>query len=451
MGRDPNILFIVIDALRYDSLSITGYRRNGRKTTPNIDELSKHSTFYTEAIATGPSTNHSQTSLMTGLYPSNMDYAGAHTELKDKTSTLAEDLKQEGYSTLGIHTAMLNRDEAFGRGFDEYYEAVNMPKFKLEKDYITSGVYNLLLGKDSRTRHKNRILRRYIGNEEHHPFFSYICYTNTHNPYRATRKFRKKFERDVEKDMNEELIDYISGPGSPNRAIAESGGLSEDERDVIRSRYDAGLAYLDYRLGRLFSYMKEQGIYDDTMIIVTSDHGELFGEDGLFYHALSTRQELLHVPLIVKEPNQEEGEVVEEPVSLIDLYPTILEKAGIDLEDVEFDGKALTEEAERIPLSEMASPKKERISDLKERGVENPEKFDKGKKIAQDRDFKLVKTSKGGKKLIDKASGEEMENSEAEEKLQEAIEEGLSGFWSGEESIETEEEIKEELEKLGYF
>lgn len=445
-----NILLIIADALRHDALSCNGYRRNGRKTTPNIDELAKNSSVYESAIATGPSTNMSQTALTTGKYPSNMDFAGAYTQLGDKTETIAEDIKEENYSTMAIHTAMLSKDEAFGRGFDEYYELGLMPKFKFDKDYITSGLYNLMFGKDSRTRHKNEILKDFIGKESDRPFFSYTCYTNTHNPYRATRKFRKRFERPLEEGMNEELIDYISGPGNANKAVSKFEELSEDELDVIRSRYDASLAYLDYRLGKVFEYLKKKGLYDDTMIIITSDHGELFGEDGLFYHALSIRQELIHVPLIIKYPEQEEGEKIEEPVSLLDISPTILRASGVDLSGKDFDGVPLQEGGTNIPLSELGEPKEERIEDLEEKGV-NAEKYNRGAKTAQNKEYKLLKYSDGEEKLIEKSSGQEADKPQVKERLSEEIEEKLSGFWTGGDEIKVEEEVKEELEKLGYF
>ncbi|MFB6212574.1 MAG: sulfatase [Candidatus Magasanikbacteria bacterium] len=451
MSKENKILLVMIDALRYDSLSFNGYRRRGNKTTPNIDEIAEDSTIYKHAITAGPATHYSQTALTTGKYPSNMDFAGAFTELGDKTETIAEDLKKNGYSTMAIHTAMLNRDKGFGRGFDEYHEAQFMPKIKLEKDYITCGLYNLVFGKDSRTLHKNKILKNYISENKDQPFFSYACYTNTHNPYRAPYPWNRKFEREVEEWMDEEMIDYISGPGSANKAIANYEDLSEEEIDVIRSRYDAGLAYLDHRIGEIIEHLKKEGIYDETMIIITSDHGELFGEDGLFYHALSIRQELIHVPLIVKYPGQEEGEVVEKPVSLLDLYPTILEEAGIDTGEPDFDGVSLTSEnGTDIPLSELGRPKKERMQDLEEEGVKDAEKYYRGLKSAQDNEFKLVKSSRGEEKLTrlrENGEGEE----EMRKKLRKEIEEKLLGFWEGDNEIEVEEEIKDELEKLGYF
>jgi arylsulfatase A-like enzyme len=186
------------------------------------------------------------------------------------------------------------------------------------------------------------------------------------------------------------------------------------------------------------------------MIIITSDHGELFGEDGLFYHALSIRQELIHVPLIIKYPEQEEGEKIEEPVSLLDISPTILRASGVDLSGKDFDGVPLQEGGTNIPLSELGEPKEERIEDLEEKGV-NAEKYNRGAKTAQNKEYKLLKYSDGEEKLIEKSSGQEADKPQVKERLSEEIEEKLSGFWTGGDEIKVEEEVKEELEKLGYF
>ncbi|MDY6778850.1 MAG: sulfatase-like hydrolase/transferase, partial [Candidatus Nanohaloarchaea archaeon] len=141
--------------------------------------------------------------------------------------------------------------------------------------------------------------------------------TNPHNKYKAPRRFRERFERTVEPGMDEEAIDAVAGWGPCVEYLAGEINLTKEEMDVVESRYDAEVAYLDHRVGQLVTFLKEHGMFDDTIIVFTSDHGENFGRyNRLLYHAVAVNEGLLRVPLVVTGV---EADGTEDSVSTIDL------------------------------------------------------------------------------------------------------------------------------------
>ncbi|PSG98644.1 MAG: hypothetical protein BRC29_00775 [Nanohaloarchaea archaeon SW_7_43_1] len=452
-----NVLVIMADAMRADRLSYTGYRRDGKKLTPNIDQLAEKGVFYEKAYATGPWTAASQPSFLTGEYCSNMDWPAKGSPLDEEYRTIGNYFSDEGYETRAYNLSLhIRSDLGFERGFD-YYEDISLKdKFEPNFWHMEGMVWNLLFGQDNRTRYATKKIGKWLeSREDSRHFFTFWNPTNPHNKYEAPRKFRKKFEREVGEEMDEEAVDRVADWGHCLDYTAGNLELKDEEMDVVESRYDAEVAYLDYRVGQLIDKLKKEGVYEDTIIVFTSDHGENFGEyNRLLYHDTALNESLTRVPLVIAGgPFREDN--VEKPVSLIDLPNSLLKAAtGETVEEVESRPCLLPDEKKReIVHMERDKALGGYIEELEKL---NPPKdigwFSRGLQAAIKQDSKLVVDSNGEKKGF-RINGFHQEktdlNPDLVEELKESIREKLGNF-SGEEK-EVEEEIKDKLDKMGYL
>jgi arylsulfatase A-like enzyme len=405
MIRRPNILLIVMDATRFDYLSAHGYPR---PTTPNLDRLAEDGVLFEKAFATGPWTPPSHASMFTGTYPSTHGVdVNENLYLHDKNRTLAEILSDNGYRTFGILPDVhLSSVRGFHRGFQEFVETWRIPYFHLEYDWIKCLAHNLVSGRDKRTFYSNRLMQRWLGKNfsTTQPFFMFVNYKTVHNRYQPPRTFRKKFEtRDPAADMRKAT--YFSKKGGYSYM---GGGLDLTEREfaLVRSWYAAALAYLDYRIGQLMDHLKEIGAYENTLVIITADHGESFGEHHLAYHMFGLYDFLIHVPMLMTCPALlPRGRKIEEMVSHVDLLPTILELLGLEREGrniqgtslLPFDGRKYHDEV----YAEFGRPQ----SMVKRLESEFPghdfSALDRGLQCIRTNDYKLIAGSDGVEEFYD--------------------------------------------------
>lgn len=349
---NPNVILITMDTVRSDHLSLYGYERD---TTPNIRKLTKEATLYTRAISAGDMTLPSHASIFTGMYArqhgTHYDPWSGHPggrALPDKFHTIAEILSEAGYLTSSIvaNYAFLTNDFGFNQGF-QYYDQ-RMPIIFLGQTrafYIRQGIRNILIHFAStptfdrlyRTAEEiNKEVFNILNNvqKDDKPFFVFINYMDAHEPYLPPTPFDtlypgkdEKFTSDYYRSMEKEVMQL-------------KRKATENERNHLISQYDGGIAYIDLHIGKLIGKLKELSLYENTLIIITSDHGETFGERNLVGHGVSVYQDQIHIPLIIKYPNIDKADVVDELVSSIDIMPTILEVLGHDIsEDVQ--GKSL--------------------------------------------------------------------------------------------------------------
>lgn len=295
-----NVLLIVIDTLRADHLGVYGYER---ETSPEIDRWAKKGVVFERAYATSSWTVPSVGSMLTGLLPA--QHGGGfpiegrpnvyqRTRVGRGVTSIAELLRAEGFSTLGIvNNPFLKPHFGLAEGFDTYH-------YDEEREGAAAAVR-----------------RAAVWMEEHGdgPFFVLTHFMEPHLPYRPPAPFRGRFTGEPEPR------DWKKLPSLEElRRLGAS--LPQEKVDFYVGRYDEEIAHISSEIGRLLDGLGER--WEDTLVILTSDHGEELLDHGSFDHGHTLKQELLQVPLILWAPELEAGRVAA-PVSLLDLPPTILE------------------------------------------------------------------------------------------------------------------------------
>jgi arylsulfatase A-like enzyme len=320
----PNILVIVVDTLRADHLSSYGY---SRPTSPNLDSIAEQGVLFEHAFATSSWTKPSHASLVTGRY-TYQHGADATEQLDDRYPTIAEVLQLHGYRT-GAFSAnywVFNRREGFGRGFvhfEDFYRSIsnmatNTLYGRVIEEYVLHRGFGLRFRIDRRRASDiNRSLLHWIDRDSATPFFAFLNYYDPHAPYVPPQPYRGMFSQLEEPGglINTDWdMQHIYVPMTPEQLRGEIDA------------YDGTVAYVDNHIGELMVELQERGLAENTLVVVTSDHGELFGEHGLFEHTNSLYREVIQVPLIFWWPGHvPAGERVAEPVSNVALPATLLD------------------------------------------------------------------------------------------------------------------------------
>ncbi|UCE95801.1 MAG: sulfatase [Candidatus Bathyarchaeota archaeon] len=365
----PNIILISMDTVRQDHLSCYGYHR---MTTPNIDRIARHGVLYENAFSAAPWTPPSHASIFTGKYPSHHKTLGKDIRFKKENTSIAEILNQAGYQTIGLTCCqILGHGSEFERGFDEYFE-LREPSLSdiknLNRSILKDLARTMIYGSDEGTFQATQMIKSSLTRiqKSEKPFFLFVNYFSCHTPYDPPRHFKQRFckefsekESYVKKILLKTLLGSKFG-GSPGkqtslrklRWIANGGGgfsfaagqitISKEEWEIVKAWYDAEIAYLDYNLGNLFHFLQSENIYDNTFVVITSDHGENFGEHGLAVHPLCLYDTLLRVPLIISCPSLiPEGRRIPSLVSTIDIFPTLLDISKTQSFEEDIQGRSL--------------------------------------------------------------------------------------------------------------
>jgi arylsulfatase A-like enzyme len=374
LDRPPNVLLVVLDTVRARSLSLYGY---GRNTTPNLERLAKTSATFEWAIAPSPWTFPSHASMFTGRWPYELS-ADWSTPLTDKFATLAEVLRDRGYLTAGFVANMFYCTTEFGlaRGFLHYEDyAVSVSQavmstsigrmliaFSLNQDAafrVRQWIgYDEIPGRRSAAEINERFLRWLTGQQGTRPFFAFLNYLDAHQPFLPPSPFDRKFLGDTPR-------------GDPRHWWGREWSPQEIQTET--DSYDGSLAYIDDQLGALVAELQRRGLLDNTLLIVTSDHGEHLGEHGFMRHANTLYLELLHVPLVIRFPPRLPSATIRRPVSLRDIPATVLELAGISCPGC-FPGVSLT----RALRSDTATELSPRFSEVT-KGLRLPERYPNSK------------------------------------------------------------------------
>jgi len=494
MADRPNILLVVLDAVRTDHVSCYGY---GQETTPNIDALAGEGTTFGNAFSPSIWTPTAHGAVFTGRYPS---HAGTYTgslSLPDDMPVLPEILAEHGYegfaTSSGLH---IRSDRGYDRGLDEFVETYRiqpdrefLSKFLSDGAFRRQTVFSATRGPDDKTLYKFDRLRSWMDDRiaADEPFFGFVNCKTAHQPWNPPRPYTSMFgDRELSRPPYEFIerammalgrrgqrvdgidMDRIERVQDGHPVIAGEMELSEEEWDLIRAWYDGAIRYLDRRVGQLVDHLKEQGVFEDTLLVVTSDHGDQFGDHGLSGHMFALYDTLLRVPLVVSPPGGAAGaDRIDSQVTLVDLFPTFLEAAGIDGADHGYDyplTESLFDLEDRryhdYTFAEYARPT--RTIDTVER--HHPEfdaaamGFDRSLQSVRSDEYKLIAGSDGERELYrwreDPGETEDLsaERPDVVAELEAVIDDSLGTFEEGGRGEEvTDEALREQLEHMGYL
>jgi len=359
----PNVLLITLDTVRSLDLSLYGYER---ATTPFLEELGASGVVFEQAISSAPWTLPSHASLFTGRWHHELS-VGYRTPLDATFPTLAEQLGEAGYATAGFvaNLQYAGYESGLDRGFDHYEDyKVSLGELllsgRITKRFVTSFRIRAVLGTDEQPNRKtaeelNQEVLRWLDGEADHPFFVFVNYIDAHEPYLPPAPYDTRFGPGRANGKRSPLHHWLYDPSARNSELDAA-----EVREEIAA-YDGAIAYLDDQLRILIEAIRARDDGRPTLIVVTSDHGEEFGEHRVFEHGYSLYRPAVHVPLIVVEDGgaaTPEGLRVGEPVSIRDVPATVLDLLGYDTGP--FPGASLrtvwegTAEADATPvLSEL--------------------------------------------------------------------------------------------------
>lgn len=308
---DPprNLLLISIDTCRADHLSAYGY---WRETSPALDALAARGVLFESAFCQVPDTTPSHASLFTSVYPYTHGAANG-VPLKESATTLAEVLRKANFKTAGFVSGatMTARDSGLAQGFDVYddeLDRINPKGIPFERRAVGT---------------TERALE-WLRNSDQERFFLFVHYFDPHTQYDPPSPYDSMFSADRAPAETREKIDPEHIP-----AYAKIGSATDLE--VYQARYDGEIRYVDEQVSRLFAQLETLGLQDDTLVVVTSDHGEDMGEHGVYFnHGWTLFDPALHIPLIFSCPgHMPSGRRVEDLVQTIDVLPTILDMLDV--------------------------------------------------------------------------------------------------------------------------
>ncbi len=352
----PNVLLVILDTVRADRLSLYGY---GRPTSPALERLAKRGIRFDEARSAAPWTLPSHASFFTGRWPHEM-HVGWNDPLQTDFPMLAEYLASRGYQTAGFvaNLQYCSYDAGLDRGFAHYedypFDLAHLRPLRaailLEFAWNAATWAGVSIGLDRYNPILHWLLApdrkdagvindEFLGwlerrGDRRRPYFAFLNYYDAHSPYLPPEGTRFQF-----------------GPGP--RSVLDFFVLVERWKEIDKLRlgqnfinlildsYENCLAYLDWRLGRLFVELQRRGGMENTLVIIAADHGEELGGHELFEHGESLYRPEIHVPLLILLPNGERaGMVVRETVSLRDLPSTIVDVVGL-ADGSPFPGRSL--------------------------------------------------------------------------------------------------------------
>jgi len=302
-AKRPNVILVVLETLRRDHLSLHGYPR---KTSPFLEKLAEEAIVFDNAYSQSNWTRPSVATILTGLYPSEHRAITALDKLDDSFTLLPEVLRQHGYLTAAFCTGRVISDPIFNydQGFDLFVDEGKALFDTLRQSALA-----------------------WLDANRRQPFFIYLHTFDPHAPYLAPGRLAELFDSEYDGRLKELKV-------LKPMILRTMGTLSERDREYVRARYDAEILYTDMVLERLIHDLEKRGLWDNTLLVVTSDHGEEFYEHGNWGHGVGLFPEQLRVPLLIRLAGQEHGGM--RPGGLasgVDIMPTILCSLGLPVPD----------------------------------------------------------------------------------------------------------------------
>lgn len=325
-AASPPIIWVTIDTLRADHMSVYGYPV---PTTPHLEEFARTATLFRNAVAPSNTTAQSVPSLLGGITPYRHGGVSESRRLREDVLLIPEMLQQNGYETVAQSANhWVSPRYGMAQGFEDFrlyntdnelvlYDVMKLAMrlapwqvFRL-REHLPSYAYVPIASMLSDT---GEILRT---RDRGRPLFLYMQPVDPHGPYQPPLRY-------VRTDGAFRHEDYVS-----YWDLKAGVKVTDGQRAAIRALYDGAIAYTDAQMGDLFDLLRSRDLFDQALIVVTSDHGEQFEEHGLWRHSNSLYQQLLHVPLMIKYPGQHEARVIDAPVGTIDVVPTVMRTLGL--------------------------------------------------------------------------------------------------------------------------
>jgi arylsulfatase A-like enzyme len=302
-----NLLLVVVDTLRADHMSVYGY---GRDTTPNLKRLAEESAVFERAISQSSWTMPATASLLTGLQPPEHGVTDGQA-LEPRFDTLAEALQAAGLTTFAVSAnPVVGREEGFDQGFERF---VHLPW--------------------ARAGHVGAAFRAFVEESRGRRWFAYLHYVDPHDPYDAPGAAGRAFTGGLS-SRYARVAEFRKLFHAVNFGRGEAP-LSERDLAYLEAAYDGEILYWDQAFGRLVDELRGLGSLDDTVVVVTSDHGEEFMDHGRLKHAHQLYEESIWVPLIVRAPGLVDAGRHSRPLETRRLFDAIrgwmtAEKRGAD-------------------------------------------------------------------------------------------------------------------------
>jgi choline-sulfatase len=348
----PNVILLTIDACRADHLSLNGY---SRPTTPYLTRMASEGANFTLALSQATITVRSMTSLFTSLYPKMHGVMNSELRVSDTIPTLPEVLSRAGYVTAGFGggNPSLYRSAGIVRGYDYYDDCRSIWALVPQKVLSRlSLVQRMDIGSARMTPTAETIfnkVRCWLDHDPGRPFFMFIHLMDVHAPYLPPDGYADMFGRPSEGvpsdvRLNRKANALVVGKSEMFFDLVEAGEFDRMDEMNITNRevsaadlkrlielYDGSIAYADSQIGKFMDDLSERGVLENTLVIITADHGEGFLDHGRLFHSGDlVYDELMRVPLVMRCPKIiPAGTSVGEQVRLIDVMPTVLDVTGV--------------------------------------------------------------------------------------------------------------------------
>jgi arylsulfatase A-like enzyme len=326
--RPPDILFLLVDSLRSDHLSVSGY---GLPTSPHLDELASQGVFFKSVLATSTWSVPTHASLFTGLYPSSHGAYSLFSVLDEKVTTLAEILSRGGFYSLSLYNnPLIGKGSGLERGFDrdlgvEVYDKASLTLTRVIDKFIR---------KSPPSERMLQIAIRWISHcrKLNLPYFIFMNLFDVHYPYVPQEPFFSEFLKTV--PVGQVNLPLVRRFSALSKSKAEKARLvakmtAADFRYLF-TMYDSTIRRTDEKIGSFIDLLKSRRWLDQALIVVTADHGDYLGEHSQVGHLSdSLYNPILKVPLVLWYPSKLRPRMEEGWVSQADVFPTVLSLAGL--------------------------------------------------------------------------------------------------------------------------
>jgi len=372
----PNVVWITLDSVRADHTTLGGYHRN---TTPTLADMGQAGAGFDTCITYGKDTLPSSCAILTGQAPTRTTVGISGDILPSGIRTIPERFAEAGYRTALLSgNSFVGEETGLARGFERHQWLSSSTLHQIGVRTLLRYLLNIRRHSAGLTpdaaKHAspflmNEIAKRWIGEFRgaERPFFYYLHYNEPHRPYYPPRRFRDRFTDDIAMSPGDAAETALRIHRNLSEVIAEGTRLSDEEWEAMEAMYDAEIAYTDHMIGQLVAWLESQDL-EETVVVVTADHGEQFGEYGLLSHKFVLHDCLTRVPLAMRtvggDCDLDSADLLVEADDLVqhsDVMRTLLELAEADTDDML--GVDLREEGRSFAVSQRGPPNLAQITE----------------------------------------------------------------------------------------